>query len=113
VSEDTRIEATSVALAARDISLAADLLNGPWGADEFGSARDRRVSLALHEDAGTTVDVDFQILEVPPIEVYLHTMQPKEVPPPASASAPAASTSLSVPAVPPPAAGDEDVQMSE
>lgn len=66
----------------------------------------------VHEGASTAVD--FRILEGPPIEVYLHTMQPKEVPPPAaSASAPAASTSLSVSAVPPPAAGDEDVQMSE
>jgi 20S proteasome subunit alpha 6 len=65
----------------------------------------------VHEGASTSVD--FRILEGPPVEAYLHTMQPKEVPPPASASAPAAATSLTVPAVPPPAAGDEDVQMSE
>jgi 20S proteasome subunit alpha 6 len=62
----------------------------------------------VHEGAGTTVD--FRILEGTPVEVYLHTMQPKEVPaPPASASAPAASA----PAAPPPTTGDEDVQMSE
>ncbi|KAI9441013.1 20S proteasome subunit [Lactarius indigo] len=62
----------------------------------------------VHEAAGTSVD--FRILEGPPIEVYLQTMQPKEVPPP---TAPAASASTSTPAAPPPAAGDEDVQMSE
>jgi len=67
---------------------------------------------SVHEGAGTSVD--FRILEGPPIEVYLHTMQPKEVAaPPAPASAPAASASTSAPAAPPPAAGDEDVQMSE
>ncbi|KAI9459721.1 20S proteasome subunit [Lactarius psammicola] len=65
---------------------------------------------SVHESAGTSVD--FRILEGPPIEVYLHTMQPKEAPPPTSASAPAASASTSAPAAPP-AAGDEDVQMSE
>jgi 20S proteasome subunit alpha 6 len=68
-------------------------------------------SAGVHEGVGTSVD--FRILEGPPVEVYLHTMQPKEVPPPASASAPGASASASTPAVPPPATGDEDVQMSE
>ena len=62
----------------------------------------------VHEAANTAVD--FRILEGSPIEPYLHTMQPKEVPPP---SAPAASTLLTVPGVLPPTAGDEDVQMSE
>ena len=65
-----------------------------------------------HEAAGTPVD--FRILEGAPIEVYLQTMQPKDVPPPsapASASAPTSSASAS--AAPPPAGGDEDVQMSE
>jgi len=62
----------------------------------------------VHEGPGTTVD--FRILEGPPIEVYLHTMQPKEVPaPPASTTSASASASP----VPPPSTGDEDVQMSE
>ena len=61
----------------------------------------------VHEGAGTSVD--FRILEGSPVEVYLHTMQPKEVPaPPPSASAPVAS-----PPTAPPATGDDDVQMSE
>jgi 20S proteasome subunit alpha 6 len=65
-----------------------------------------------HEAAGTSVD--FRILEGTPIEVYLQTMQPKEVPPPsASASASASASTSSASAAPPPLGGDEDVQMSE
>jgi len=60
----------------------------------------------VHEGPDTTVD--FRILEGAPIEVYLHTMQPKEVPPPPAAAA----ASTSTPAAPP-TTGDEDVQMSE
>lgn len=59
---------------------------------------------SVHESAGTSVD--FRILEGPPIEVYLQTMQPKEVPPPAPAAATAASSAQ-------PPGGDDDVQMSE
>ena len=60
---------------------------------------------SVHEAPSTPVD--FRILEGPPIEAYLQTMQPKEVPPPpASASA---TTSGSQP----PAGGDDDVHMSE
>ncbi|KAH9987916.1 20S proteasome subunit [Russula compacta] len=63
----------------------------------------------VHEAASTAVD--FRILEGTPIEVYLQSMQPKELPPPpASASASAASDSA---ASPPGGGGDEDVQMSE
>ncbi|KAH8992987.1 20S proteasome subunit [Lactarius akahatsu] len=65
----------------------------------------------VHEGTGTSVD--FRILEGPPIEVYLQTMQLKEVPPPTAPTPAAASASASAPAAPPPAAGDEDVQMSE
>jgi 20S proteasome subunit alpha 6 len=57
----------------------------------------------VHE--GPKTPVDFRILEGPPIEAYLQTMQPKEVPPPASAPASGSAQ--------PPAGGDDDVQMSE
>jgi 20S proteasome subunit alpha 6 len=60
---------------------------------------------SVHEAASTPVD--FRILEGPPIEVYLQTMQPKEAPPPTSTSATASSSAQ------PPAGGDDDVQMSE
>jgi len=61
----------------------------------------------VHEAPSTPVD--FRILEGPPIEAYLQTMQSKEPPPPpASASATAPGS-----AQPPPAGGDDDVQMSE
>lgn len=61
---------------------------------------------SVHEAPSTPVD--FRILEGPPIEAYLQTMQPKEVPPPpASASATASGSAQ------PPAGGDDDVQMSE
>lgn len=60
----------------------------------------------VHEGAGTAVD--FRILEGPPIEVYLHTMRPKDAPGP-----PPSAVAASAPAAPPPATGDEDVQMSE
>jgi 20S proteasome subunit alpha 6 len=60
---------------------------------------------SVHEAPSTPVD--FRILEGPPIEAYLQTMQPKEVPPPASASATAPGSTQ------PPAGGDDDVQMSE
>jgi 20S proteasome subunit alpha 6 len=60
----------------------------------------------VHEAAGAPVN--FRILEGPPIEVYLQTMQSKEPPPPpASASATASSSAQ------PPAGSDDDVQMSE
>jgi 20S proteasome subunit alpha 6 len=42
-----------------------------------------------------------------PVEVYLQTMQPKEIPPPTSASASASGSAT------PPGGSDEDVQMSE
>jgi len=58
----------------------------------------------LHEAAGTSVN--FRILEGAPVEVYLQTMQPKEVPPPSASASASASA-------PPPAGSDEDVQMSE
>jgi 20S proteasome subunit alpha 6 len=58
----------------------------------------------VHEAEGTPVD--FRILEGAPVEVYLQTMQPKDVPHAASASAPTS-------ALAPPSGGDEDVQMSE
>jgi 20S proteasome subunit alpha 6 len=60
---------------------------------------------SVHEAAD--MPVDFRILEGPPIEVYLQTMQAKEVPPPASASATASGSAQ------PPLGGDDDVQMSE
>jgi len=61
---------------------------------------------SVHEAPSTPVD--FRILEGPPIEPYLQTMQPKEPPPPpASASATASGSAQ------PPAGGDDDVQMSE
>ena len=54
----------------------------------------------MYEAADTPVD--FRILEGPPIEVYLQTMQANEVPPPATASGSAE-----------PRPGDDDnVQMS-
>ena len=59
----------------------------------------------VHEAAGTSVD--FRILEGPPIEAYLQTMQPKELPPPAPVPAAASGSA------PPPTGSDEDVQMSE
>ena len=60
----------------------------------------------VHETPSTSVD--FRILEGPPIEVYLQTMQPKEVPPPAASASTTASGSAQ-----PEAGGDDDVQMSE
>lgn len=60
---------------------------------------------SVHEAPSTPVD--FRILEGPPIEAYLQTMQPKEVPPPASASATATGSAQ------PPTGSDDDVQMSE
>jgi len=62
---------------------------------------------SVHEPAGTSVD--FRILEGTPIEAYLQTMQPKEVPPPSAPAAASASASGSAP----PGGSDEDVQMSE
>ena len=59
----------------------------------------------VHEASSTPVD--FRILEGPPIEVYLHTMQPKDVPPPSASASATASGSAQ------PAGGDDDVQMSE
>jgi len=64
-------------------------------------------SRSVHEPAGTSVD--FRILEGPPIEAYLQTMQAKELPPPPASAAASASASGSVP----PGGSDEDVQMSE
>jgi 20S proteasome subunit alpha 6 len=60
----------------------------------------------VHEAAGAPVD--FRILEGPPIEVYLQTMQPKELPPPPVSTSASASGSAA-----PPGGSDEDVQMSE
>lgn len=60
----------------------------------------------VHEGAG--IAVDFRILEGPPIEVYLHTMQPKDAP-----GLPASAAAALAPAASPAATRDEDVHMSE
>jgi hypothetical protein len=60
----------------------------------------------VHE--GHSTPVDFRILEGPPIEAYLQTMQPKDIPPPPASASTTASGSAQ-----PAAGGDDDVQMSE